>query len=324
MGKNNPFIWSFLTSFRLIFEYIRLLVFPYPLKVIYYNFPIYKNIFDFEWIFFFLFFIFLSILVFYIGRKNRIIMFSYLSLIISLLPVSGYPNIIDISPLGERYLYFPSLFFILFVCTIIIKFNIYFKIGYFIVIILGFYTFFWNFNWKSQEVFLNKMLEDAPNYEGVNYELGYLNLKKGNYEESERYFKRAIEIMPNYLEAYIMLGNLYNAKMMYGKALETYLYALEFVDKNNLTILNNIGTTYQNLGNFSEAINYYNKILEIDSNFLEAYYNLGYLYWKLGKLELAYNYLSNAYNLSGDNNILKDINYLLKEIEVETKNEKTK
>lgn len=325
LGKDNPFIWSFLTSFRLAFEYVRLLIFPYPLKVIYYNLPIYKNIFDFEWLFFFGFFISLSILVMYIGRKNRIIMFSYGSFIISLLPISGYPNIIDISPIAERYLYFPSLFFILFLCIIIGKSGKYLlRIKCFIVIILGIYTFYWNFNWKNQDIFLNKMLKDAPNYEGVNYELGFLNLKKGNYEESEKYFKRAIEIMPGYLEAYIMLGNLYNAKMMYEKALETYQYALDFVDKNNPQILNNIGTTYQKIGNFYEAINFYNKALEIDNNFFEAHYNLGYLYWRLGKLDYAYQYLTNAYNLSGDRSIISDINYLLKDIENETKNKKRK
>jgi superkiller protein 3 len=84
------------------------------------------------------------------------------------------------------------------------------------------------------------------------FEKGNMAMSAGYNNVAIRFFKKAIEIDPNYLESYI-----------------------------------NIGLLYSKEGNTKKAISYYEKAIAIDPDFTKAHYNLGVIYAKKGKLDKA-------------------------------------
>ncbi|MBW2554707.1 MAG: tetratricopeptide repeat protein, partial [Deltaproteobacteria bacterium] len=84
------------------------------------------------------------------------------------------------------------------------------------------------------------------------FEKGNMAMSAGYNNVAIRFFKKAIEIDPNYLESYINIGLLYNKE-----------------------------------GDTKKAISYYEKAIAVDPDFTKAHYNLGVVYVKKGKLDKA-------------------------------------
>lgn len=86
----------------------------------------------------------------------------------------------------------------------------------------------------------------------------------GNYQEVILFCKKALEIDPEYLDAYKRLGNTYDTMGDSDSALKSYLeYARiseQKEDKENLAnAYINIGWIYQNKGDYQNAVDFYNK-----------------------------------------------------------------
>ncbi len=90
-----------------------------------------------------------------------------------------------------------------------------------------------------------------------------------NYKDGIEQFSKAIEISPNYADAYIERANAYEKINELKKAADDYNRALVFENKTPEVYYGAARINYK-LGNFKEAKDYINKSLELKSKFLEA------------------------------------------------------
>jgi tetratricopeptide (TPR) repeat protein len=90
-----------------------------------------------------------------------------------------------------------------------------------------------------------------------------------NYKDGIEQFSKAIELSPNYAEAYIERANAYEQINEISKAADDYNRAIVFENKSPEIFYGAARVNYK-LGNFKEAKNYINKSLELRSKYLEA------------------------------------------------------
>ena len=137
----------------------------------------------------------------------------------------------------------------------------------------------------------------AENYNN----LGVQEYEKGNYEKAIEYFTKAIELKPDYAEAYFnrglahfKTGSYYN-KEPYEKAIQDFTKAIElkpdFADAYYHRSLAYIQFVHYYrkpfsqdiIDKFNKAVNDFNKVLELDPNYALAYAGLGNAYYRYGE-----------------------------------------
>jgi glycosyltransferase involved in cell wall biosynthesis len=107
-------------------------------------------------------------------------------------------------------------------------------------------------------------IQSNPNDPKDNFDLGYLYFRKGDYEKSEYFYKRAIKLKPDYLEAHFGLGEAYASQGKYQEAVEVNRRILELSPKNAAAYYN-LGELYMGLGKPGLAKEMYEKALELGS-----------------------------------------------------------
>ena len=83
----------------------------------------------------------------------------------------------------------------------------------------------------------------------------------------------ALEIKPNYVEAYNNIGKLLSDQNKFEESLINYKKAIQ-VNPNYEKSYNNLGNLFNNLGNFDEATENYKKAINIKPDYAKAYSNL--------------------------------------------------
>ena len=126
-----------------------------------------------------------------------------------------------------------------------------------------------------------------------------------NYEDAIKFYKEAIELNPNYYEAYSNRGVVYAQLKQYELAIHDFNKSIDINPYNAITYLNR-GATYALLDKNERAIQDYDKAIELNPNFLEAHYNRGLAYHNFGQYYRAIQdydkaiqlnpYFANAYN----------------------------
>ncbi len=110
----------------------------------------------------------------------------------------------------------------------------------------------------------------------------FLNLGNAYYEKNDMdraidYYKKAIRLEPESLEAFVNLGNAYFANEEFRKSIEAYKVALQ-LDPEDSNIYSNLGVAYIELGDKNEAIKYLTQAIMLNPHNESAHYNLGILY----------------------------------------------
>ncbi|MFH2109258.1 MAG: tetratricopeptide repeat protein, partial [Patescibacteria group bacterium] len=78
-------------------------------------------------------------------------------------------------------------------------------------------------------------------------------------------FKKAIELKPNYADAYHNLANTYQQLERFDEAVENYQKAIEF-NPGLWQSYQNLGVIYYHQKNFDEALKYFKESLKINPN----------------------------------------------------------
>jgi len=153
--------------------------------------------------------------------------------------------------------------------------------------------------------------QDAQTY----YKNGYEYFVQGNYEKAEQYYKKAIELNPDFENAHYWLGKVYKQTGAYSQAIEQWKKVLRINSGNQYAFWNLVGSfkstsrvnsdkanDYLNegikmIGSPEEylykenapsvdlllsAVPYFKKAINIEPNLLEAYYWIGEIYQVLG------------------------------------------
>lgn len=138
---------------------------------------------------------------------------------------------------------------------------------------------------ESQDV-VNRLLSRDQQDSEAFFMLGMNFRAKGEIEKATRAFQTATEIEPELVDAWIILGQLYEEK---GDPLaEDYYDAAANVNPENIAALHTKAFYLQNNNRIIDAIDLYRKISTIDKNYTDAYLNCGILYMNLDSISLAY------------------------------------
>lgn len=153
------------------------------------------------------------------------------------------------------------------------------------------------------------------------YNFALVYIQKGDKALAVKYLKEALDVNPNFLNAYLLLLSLYKELEMGDEVRKTeqaYLNAMnndkaevhfkrgadayisgrfkEAIDEYNRSIrINpsnpapycNLGFIYFDINNYEKALQYHKRAIETDRSFANAYYGLALVYRNLGRQDLA-------------------------------------
>jgi len=159
-------------------------------------------------------------------KKYRPISFGILWFFLALLPTSSIIPLADVK--NDHRMFFPFIGLILAVLSSIyllierIKPNQTQKtiLTLASVLILGMYsygTFQRNKVWKTEETLWLDVVEKSPQNGKALVNCGMFEMKKGQYEKAEEYYKKALQVSPNYVLLYVNYGRL---KLLQGETSE--------------------------------------------------------------------------------------------------------
>ena len=115
------------------------------------------------------------------------------------------------------------------------------------------------------------------NNQGVSF------LNKKDLDRAEFEFKTAIELAPEYPEAFNNLGNIYKLKGDLSAAAAQFKRAIE-LDKHYANAYGNLGAVYLAEGKIDDAIDIIKKGLKKDGTIADMHYNLGLAYLEKTKI----------------------------------------
>jgi protein O-GlcNAc transferase len=111
-------------------------------------------------------------------------------------------------------------------------------------------------------------------------------LVKGKIKEAIAQCHQALKIRPDFIHAYVTLGNALQAGGKIEAAIRSYSQALK-LQPNFAEVRANIGSMYFKMGRLSEAIAHYQQAIALSPDLAGAHWNLGKVYHKHGNVEAA-------------------------------------
>ena len=130
-------------------------------------------------------------------------------------------------------------------------------------------------------------------------ERGIALTEEGNYEQAISEFDKAIELDPDYAEAYSNRGIAYGSQGDFDSAMTDFNKAIE-LDPESAEAYSNRGIAYGGQGDFDSAMTDFNKAIELDPEYAKAYYFRGITYGVKGEIAEAVSNLEKCLDLSND------------------------
>lgn len=318
-----PLFTRLVISCRAFMHYLGFIIFPFNLHMERY-FKIEGSLFEPDiWVSLILMAVFI-ILAIRLTKRSKMISFGLAWFMISLLPTSGIFHINAF--IAEHWLYMPLVGLSLAVSGSIMwlssrrHLKATYAIFIFILACLSLLSIRQNTVWKDREILYKYILKFNPQSSRVHFNLGsaygeknlddmaaaefkkaielmpdyvdgYVNLgysyqKNGKVEEAARIFKRAKEVAPKSYLPYYYLANLYQNTGKLPEAIELYKKALS-IKPINPNIYFDIARAYDKTSAVDDAINAYKKTIKLDPSYIDAYVNLGALLAQQGRFEEA-------------------------------------
>lgn len=335
---NNPFLHATpgertATIIYTLGVYFKLLVIPHPLTFDYYPYHIGLQSWNP---------LILIILVLYLGLilisvylllrsgRNKILtsllLFAFIYYLITLFLVSNIPFNMG-TFMNERFIYFPSLAYCIFIAWFIIAISTKFRKQQFfrlaclslILLLYGFKTIDRNKAWKDNYTLFTTDVKTSENSAksncsagGIIYESSLsikdVQKKKQMLQAASAYLRKALNIHPRYVDAWRLLGNVNYEKGDYLNALNCYLKVFE-INPDDATTWQNTEVVLNKYDSIDKKILICEKLLQIDPDRFNINYMLGNLYGKhKGALVEAITYLSKAYRIKpGSYEVCKDL-----------------
>ena len=240
-------------------------------------------------------------------RKNKWLVFSILSFLVSLFPVLNIIPTSASSLTAMRWLYFPMSFIFIAVAWVIqesLSKRRHLALCFFSVVLiyLGFYSYTLNERlWKNERDFLHREVLEFNNplyYSGL-AEL-YLNEKK--YRDAEEYFRRSLKYDRNQTRSYIN----YSALLIETDRSEAALSLLNKAKSLTMTHdergewFNNVGMAHFKLKNLEEALKNFLKAVKYRPGQPLFWGNLGGAYGAMGDYTNAVSSLEKGLEMAPD------------------------
>jgi|GEM_PF-1882812 len=228
-------------------------------------------------------------------RKQPIMALGMLWIFVTWLPVS---NLVPTAYfLAERYFYFPLLGVTLIAAVgweAWRKVSSYANAGVILlVIVLSVLTVQRDREWRNEYQLWLSTLRYQPDNPKAHYYFANALRERGLYQDAVSHFKKAIDLKPDFIWAWVNLANLYTLGRDFESAVPTYRKVLE-LDPNQPVPHNNLGCAFYNMGNVDSARVHYLKALELNSDYGEAWNNMGVALFDAGHPDSSIYYFYRA------------------------------
>lgn len=122
----------------------------------------------------------------------------------------------------------------------------------------------------------------------LQHEIALVYQDIGEYDIALVHFKKAIQLKPDFSEAYNNMGILYSQKDQLEEALDSFNKAVSnILYRTPHFAYHNMGLVYFRKKENKKAIDYYKKAIELAPYYVDAYIDLGIVYEKIGNYEDA-------------------------------------
>jgi tetratricopeptide (TPR) repeat protein len=296
MGSVNILL-RLLTTFKVIFVYVRLLILPYGLHMER-EIDIAHGIFELPVLGALVFVILLYVTVVYFYSFSRKLFFGGALFFVALLPVS---NIVPINSfIAEHWLYLPAVGFymtaaigishilsrvrdrpqnrrwsaLVILCIILL-------IAYYSSLTIG-----RNKDWRDEVSFFESTLEYRQDNARLHLNFGNTYYEREDFDNALKEYIRAVTIRPDYAESYANIGSILIRKHKYDAA-EKYIKRGLAIKPKMPFALYMLANIYMKKGDYAEAERYFKRSLDIMPGFLDCRLRLGQLYADHGDTEKA-------------------------------------
>lgn len=273
--------------FPLLKEYLKMLVLPVNLNILHVFHPVFslsdRRMFTALCV---IAFLILSALI--AKKKSNGLFFSLSWIIIPLLPVFYIPAFTGESVLAERYLYLPSVGFV--ITAAILMRSIYhhrlFKgmtapvlfLSFSIVIVLfTLWTVDRNYIWKDNYSLWIDTVKKSPDSYRAHNNLGSAYYRKGLLDDAFREYRTALLLNPFNDTALLNTGMIYCEKGKIDDAIREY-QAVLLLRPDNYEAHNGLGSAYYKKGLLDDAVREYQTALSLKPDYRDAQYNLSVVY----------------------------------------------
>lgn len=271
-----------LTMATATFDYVRLLIVPYPLSP-YYPARWYASIADPK-AFLALLSVPFGFIAAYRMRRNAVELFllitTFLMLAPAILMVNTFPFGNETVYIAERYLYLPSMFFSLLLASLIVrllekKADRYLPVAaVFLVLLLSAITISSYRVWRNGIVLFGRIVHEFPGTAVAHSNLGFAYKEAGLDSEAAREYRTASVLLFNKgIECF--------NKGLYTDAIQNYLIAVE-INPGFAEAYNNIGNAYIMMGLTDDAITNYHRAIKLSPANPSAHANLAAAFRKKG------------------------------------------
>ncbi len=306
-GKSH--YWRLFTAIKILTFYIRLLFFPYGLKVNYFFSPA-NSLFEpvvLLGVAILSFFIFVALNNF---KKHPMVFFSIIWFFITVLPVSA------IFPIGnifaERYMYIPSLGFCIaigFLFSWLLKKDIkahylnwkmsIYLVFFLLIIALGRVTFERNKVWRNNFTLWYETTKSVPNSDRAHLNLGNAYAEVNMFDLAIREYNAALQLNPASSYALNNAGNVYLQKGLIDEAIKAFKIAIE-LEPTELAY-GNLAKAYARRKEYNKAIEADLAALRYNPYFTDGRYNLALSYKDTGLINEAINSFEEYLKILPDN-----------------------
>lgn len=287
--NNLPFFVSIYTFPSVVFNYIKILIYPFNLIPFYPVYYVYQpKLSSFYFPLLCLLIIFTAILI--ISRNNYITRLGLIWLVIPILPVLDARLFVSENLIHDRYLYFSLVGAGLLLCQLIqwlneklkakesLTFdNMKLKPSILLIILVVFSIMVitsikQNNVWLNEREFWSATSERFPDNCIANIQLARLSINNQLYDQAINYYEQAKKACPNSLEVQDSLGFLYVTKKDFVLA-ETYarrVIELSYTTDKQVTAYLNLGFILEQKADKQQAIDCYQKALKLDPDSQKA------------------------------------------------------
>lgn len=303
-----------LTSIKLLFKYLSLLVYPRYLTVDYsYNqLPVSQSLFELETFFSAIVLGILLVGAFVFYKKSRAVFFFILFFVLTYSIISNSFILIG-TIMNERLIYLPSTSFC--VLLVILTHRIFkgkdskstvnnlFATCSMTLILSGMYSYKTikrNTVWRNDYALFTDASILSPKSAKVFFNLGKVYQDRKQNEKAVDSYNKSINIYPEYALPYNNLGNIRSEEGSIDDAISYYNKAIQFNPRYALAYYNR-GRAYRKKGLIDEAISDYNEAIRFNPEYVEAYINRGFAYSKKNLMDEAISDYNKAIKLDPEN-----------------------
>ncbi len=227
---------------------------------------------------------------FRLRKRDPAVFLSLLFIVIPLLPVLYIPALGE-NTFAERYLYVPSVGFVVLVSILAVRVSSLGRgwaiaVAGVLTVVAGLYSagvISRNTTWKDEYRLWSDTVKKSPDGAIPHTFLADVLLSEGGrIDEAVEHYQIALQLDPESDTAYNNLGLAYNAQGKIERAIESYQNALR-LQPNSPETHNNLGLAYKRLGRIDKAIEQYQLALRLSPYSSGVHYNLANAYEVMGQ-----------------------------------------